>query len=507
VYASLRPPPGSRDDMPTHQPTLAASGLLAAILAVLPANRAQGASSAAPARSGIPLDDGSSVLYSTVEPFIGDLAAIWRRGELRVLVPYSHTEFFVSSGRPGGYVYEMMIHAQDWLNGRRPRGAAKLVMVFVPTAVERLLPDLLAGRGDVSAGLISVTPERSRLVSFTRPLVSSVSEVVLRHKDATAIGSPADLAGRTVHVLPGSSELEHLRELNRGLSAAGRPSVEIAELPPTASREDLIEMVEAGVFSYAVTDGFLAELWARVLPNLRVDEAARIATGGEIAWAVRPENPELLAALDAFVLQRSKEARVTSAVIFQRYFENARALRTAIGREHAAKLRDFASLFQEAGRKYGFDWLLLGAQALQESRFDPRARNPSGAVGLMQVLPSTALAMGYPDSRTPRSNVLAGAAYLDHLRQGFAAEAGVDPADHIYFALASYNAGPRAVREFRARAKLMGLDPARWFGNVEVAAQHVVGDETVLYVANIARYYLAYRLSPTLVAPDSPPSP
>ena len=449
------------------------------------------------------LDDGSSVLYSTVAPFTGDLSDIWNRGEIRVLVPYSHSEFFVSKGRPGGYVYELMMHFQDWLNEGRPKNSAKLVTVFVPTPSERLVPDLIAGRGDIVAGLVLIIPERERAVSFSHPLIENVTQVVVRHKDAPAIATPEDLAGKTVHVLVGSSEAKHLRELNQRLAALGRPAVQWVKLPPAASREDLLRMVQAGMFEYAIIDGFVAELWGRVLQNLRVDEGAVVARGGEIAWAVRPGNPALLASVNSFVTQRSKEARLNAAVIFQRYYENARQLQSALGRSQAAKLKDYEAFFREAGDKYGFDWLLLGAQALQESQFDPEAKSRSGAVGLMQLLPKTAEEMGYPDSHIPRSNVLAGAAYLNHLRLNYFPDAGPDPAEKIYFALASYNAGPHLIRDLRARAKQMGLDPARWFGNVEVAVQHLIGDETVLYVANISRYYLAYRLSPEVAAPPA----
>ena len=460
---------------------------------------AVGPSAAAAAR----LDDGSSVLYATLEPFRGDLPEVWRRGELRVLVPYSHTEFFVSRGRPAGYVYEMMMRLQDFLNEGRPKDAARLSLVFVPTAVGRLVPDLLAGRGDVAAGLITVTPERQREVAFSTAIIAGVDEVVVRHKDAAAVAAPEDLAGKAVHVLAGSSAAEHLRALGRSLEAQGRPAVQVVEVPPPASREDLLEMVDSGMAPYTIADGFLAELWAHVLGNLRVEEGAAVARGGAIAWAVRPGNPELLTALDRFASQRSKDARVASAVIFRRYFENARALKRAVGPEQTAKLREYAALFQEAGDRYGFDWLLLGAQALQESQFDPAARNPSGALGLMQVLPRTGQQMGFPDVQPPRPNVLAGAAYLNHLRVSYFADA--DPAERIYFSLASYNAGPGTVRDLRARAERMGLDPRRWFGNVEVVAQHFIGDETVEYVTNISRYYLAYRLTPGVPARPAAP--
>ncbi|HVP68358.1 MAG TPA: transporter substrate-binding domain-containing protein [Anaeromyxobacteraceae bacterium] len=451
------------------------------------------------------LDDGSSLLSRTLEPFTGDLPEIWRRGQLRVLVPYSHTEFFVSKGRPGGYDYEMALRFQQYLNARRPKDAAALSIVFAPTPVEQVLPDLLAGKGDVAAGLVMVTPMRRQVVAFAQPHITGLDQVVVRHKAAAPIRSLEELSGRPVHVLAGSSHAERLKSLNERLSAGGREPAQVLELAAPASPEDVLHMVSAGIFQYAISDGFVAQEWSQVLPGLVVEATARVSSGDEVAWAVRPANRELLAALNGYVSQHSHEARVTAAVLFRKYYQSRKPVLNPIGPEHITRVRDLSPFFREAGEKYGFDWLLLCAQALQESQFDPRARNRSGAVGLMQVLPNTAQQMGYPDVESPRMNVLAGAAYLNHLRQVYFAEDGLDPAEKIYFSLAAYNAGPHVVRELRARARHLGLDPARWFGHVEVVAQHVIGDETVDYVANISRYYLAYRLSDSQREVDAGP--
>jgi len=479
---------------------------LAAILAATPPGPGTSPAATAPPAPGdapaaVPLDDGTSLLSRTLEPFHGDLPEIWRRAQLRVLVPYSHTEFYVSRGKPGGYDYEMALRFQEWLNQRRPREAATLSIIFAPTPVEELLPDLLAGKGDIAAGLLTVTPERQREVAFARPRITKVDQVIVRHRDAEPLQSPDELSGRAVHVLAGSSQAEHLRALSDRLVARGRAPVRVVELPSPASREDLLHMLDAGTFSYAAMDRFLAEAWSQVFTEVKVEEAVKIATDGQIAWALRPGNPALLAAVNGFVSQRSKEAQATSAVIFRRYYQSGKRLLNAVGPSQLEQLRDLATLFREAGDRYGFDWLLLGAQALQESQFDRKARNPSGAVGLMQVLPRTGEQMGYPDVESPRSNVLAGAAYMNYLRQTFFEDAALDPAERIYFSLAAYNAGPHLIRDLRSRAKRMGLDPGRWFGQVEVVAQHVIGDETVEYVANINRYYLAYRLSSEVILP------
>jgi len=60
--------------------------------------------------------------------------------------------------------------------------------------------------------------------------------------------------------------------------------------------------------------------------------------------------------------------------------------------------------------------------------------------------------------------------------------------------LASYNAGPGRIRQLRRETEKRGLDPNVWFGNVERVVSERVGRETVTYVSNIYKYYVAYRL-------------
>jgi membrane-bound lytic murein transglycosylase MltF len=96
--------------------------------------------------------------------------------------------------------------------------------------------------------------------------------------------------------------------------------------------------------------------------------------------------------------------------------------------------------------------------------------------------------------RDPDRNVEAGAKYLRHLIDTYIADEGLSPRDRQLFAFAAYNAGPGNLRKFRDRAGTMGLDPNVWFGNVENAASEIVGRETVQYVSNIFKYYVAYSL-------------
>jgi membrane-bound lytic murein transglycosylase MltF len=144
---------------------------------------------------------------------------------------------------------------------------------------------------------------------------------------------------------------------------------------------------------------------------------------------------------------------------------------------------------------------LLAAQGYQESELDQNKTSPRGAVGVMQLLPKTAADknVGVPDiESSAERNIHAGAKYLRHLIMTYIDDAAVDERNRVLFAFAAYNAGPGNLRKFRARAKALGLDPNVWFGNVENGAAATVGRETVQYVSNIYKYYVAYVLAAEL---------
>jgi membrane-bound lytic murein transglycosylase MltF len=346
----------------------------------------------------------------------------------------------------------------------------------------------------VAAGLLTVTEARSRLVDFSRPYVEHVEQVLVSRRDAPPVDNPRDLSGKRVHVPRGSSTVEGLRRLSGELAAQGLGPVQVVEVPG-ASYEDLLEMVAAGMFEHTVTDDFLADLWARAHPSIRIDAGVSLRADGDLAWAVRKDSPLLRSALDDLGRHRSSRSNRDSAESVRRYTRDPKRLQNALSPTFTAQRKLMEKALREAADRHGFDWLLLAALAFQESRLDPDARNPSGAVGLLQVQPATGKWMGFPDVRPIRENVMAGTSYLALLRRDHFDEPAIQMEDRIHFALAAYNAGPARIAGLRRKAKTRGLDPDVWFGNVELEAYRDIGQETPRYVANIVRYYVAYRLA------------
>src|SRR4051794_40299895 len=153
------------------------------------------------------------------------------------------------------------------------------------------------------------------------------------------------------------------------------------------------------------------------------------------------------------------------------------------------------SLFRRYGERYGFDPLMLAAQGYQESQLDQAARSHVGAIGVMQIMPATGKQMNVGDIRKVESNIHAGAKYMDHLMEDYFADAHFSAGNRPLFAFASYNAGPGTISKMRREAAKRGLDPDKWFNNVELVVAEKVGIETTTYVRNIYKYYVSYKLT------------
>jgi membrane-bound lytic murein transglycosylase MltF len=428
-------------------------------------------------------------------PFTGDLDAISKRRVLRALVAPSQTDFFLDHGAIKGIQAEMLGELEKFLNADRPRSAGRIRVKYVPVAFRDLLPALESGKGDLVAAFLTQTPERAQRADFVAALRGGVSEVVVTHKDVPAPADAADLAGREVHALRDSSYVVHLESLSSGLRAAGSEPIQIVQADPRLESEDLLQLVNSGLLGITVVDDYKAKLWARVLPDIRVHHGATVADGRKVGWAIRKDSPLLAEALARFT-KRMRAGTLLGNLLFERYFADPRWAHDPTARAERDKLRRYIELFEKYGAEYGFEPLALAAQAYQESRLDHSLRSPRGAVGLMQLLPSTARDpnVGIPDIHDVENNVHAGTRYLAFLRDRYFSSPEIGAWNRAALSLAAYNAGPRKIQQARRDAARMGLDPNVWFDNVEFAVGKRVGREPVRYVANIYKYYVAYRL-------------
>ncbi|NTX08222.1 transporter substrate-binding domain-containing protein [Myxococcus sp. CA040A] len=224
-------------------------------------------------------------------PFTGDLPALRKRGVLRVLVEGTDEDFLPRQGTP---------RSQD--RALLERFAEKHGMSVEFLAMERfdqLIPSLREGRGDVIAADLTVTPERTKDLAFTRPL-ALVNEVVVGKRGAAGLPrKPEELAGRAVHVRASSTFAASLAALAKE-KASG---LTIEPVPESTDSEELAWKVSRGEVPLTVVDSHL--LAAIETYNPDVEGLFPIAEKRALAWAVRPENPALRGALDAFLVERA----------------------------------------------------------------------------------------------------------------------------------------------------------------------------------------------------------
>ena len=427
------------------------------------------------------------------KPYSGDLDGMISRRLIRAGVPFNRTFYFIDRGQQRGLSYEYLLLFEEQLNKRLGTGDLKVHVVILPMSRDALLPSLQAGKVDLVAAQLTVTPERLKLVDFSIPTRTDVNEVVVTGPGSPPIASLPDLAGKKVMVRKGSSYFASLQAYNLKLKAQGKPPVVVEVAPENLEDDDLLEMVNAGLIPVTVVDSYLADFWKQIFTDLTVHSGLSLRTGGNLAVAIRKNSPKLAAELNAFIADYGLNS-VTGRVLGKRYLQSTSYVKNAAASAERKKFTDIVGLFRKYGDRYTFDYLLMAAQGYQESRLDNDVASPVGAIGVMQLMPETGEQQHVGDVHQVDPNIHAGVKYMRFVRDRYFEDQPMDDLNKVLFTFAAYNAGPGRVRQLQHEAKSRGLNPNIWFGNVERIASERIGRETVTYVGNIYKYYLAYRL-------------
>ena len=426
-------------------------------------------------------------------PYTGDFDGMVEHRMIRAGVTFNRTHYFVDRGVQRGVAYEYLKLFEDELNKKLKTGNLKINVVFVPLPRDMLLPALVDGKVDLVAAQLTVTPERRKLVDFTTPVRENVDEIVVTGPGAPGIQSVEDLSGQEVFVRKSSSYYQSLLVLNEKLQGQGKPAVNIQAAPENLEDDDLLEMVNAGLIKIIVVDNYLAEFWKTVFPDLTLHPAVAVRTGGTLAVAIRKNSPQLAAEANAFIA-RFGLGTAFGSMMQKRYLQNTKFVKNAASDAERKKFQALVTLFKKYSDQYALDYLLMAAQGYQESTLDQNAKSPVGAIGVMQVMPDTGRELKVGDIQQLEPNIHAGVKYIRFMMDQYYKDAPMDRLNKGLFTFASYNAGPGRIRQLRREAEKRGLDPNVWFGNVERIASERIGRETVTYVSNIYKYYVAYRL-------------
>ena len=426
----------------------------------------------------------------------GDFDGMVERRVVRVLTVYGLGRYYLDGVQEKGITYELFKQFEDYINERQGKKTVRLHVVFIPVARDELISGLQEGRGDIAAAGLTITPERDEVIDFTDPITRTLSEILVTGPSAPAIGSIDELSGQQIYVRESSSYRSSLEALNRRFSEEGKDEVQIENLSEFLEDEDLLEMVDAGLLPWAVVDDYKARIWADVFDELVARDDIVFRSGGQLAWAIRENSPKLLGELNTF-LKSHRQGTLMGNILINRYIRDFDFAGKALSEDEYERFEDVISVFKKYGDQYGFDFLIVAAQGYQESRLDQSVRSHAGAVGIMQLLPSTAADanVGIPDITKAESNIHAGVKYMNFIRNRYFNDPDMDHFNKTLFALAAYNAGPARITKLRNKAAQQGYDPNRWFDNVEIIAAREIGRETVQYVANIVKYYVAYRMS------------
>jgi membrane-bound lytic murein transglycosylase MltF len=426
----------------------------------------------------------------------GDFDMMLEQRILRIGVPYSRSLYYLDQGRERGITAELAREFERWYNARERKQlkGRPLSVVLVPTTRDQLLPRLVAGRLDVAGGNLTSTLERRKQADFILPGgTSDISEILVTGPGAPPLQSIDDLSGKTVHARPGTSYYRNLERLDARFRALRRPPLDLVALPDALEDEDKLEMVNAGVLQIAVVDDWLGRIWAPTLPNVMLREDLVLRSGQQTGWAIRKDSPQMAALLQEFFEQGVK-SRGLLPVLRGQLGKRVRDLGNNTASGERDRFEQTIGLFRKYGGQYHLDPLLLSAQGYQESRLRQETRSPTGAVGVMQVMPKTGTSLKVGDVRKVEPNIHAGTKYMDQLMSAYFQDARFDEMNRTLFAFAAYNAGPGKIARMRRIAGERGLDPDVWFNNVELVTADLIGVETTTYVRNILKYYVSYRL-------------
>jgi membrane-bound lytic murein transglycosylase MltF len=439
---------------------------------------------------------GSLTLPTSFPRRTGDLDEMIKARNIRALVEINPISFFYSQGKPQGITYEALRELEKQVNGKFKTGKLQVNITFIPLRPDELGPALTQGVGDLVAQGVIITPERQEKYAFTTPIQQDVNQIIVTGPELANASSFDDLVGKDIYVNPLMVAYDNLKKISDERVKQGKPPLSIKAADKNLLDDDLIEMVNAGLFPATAVMEHKAKLWAQVLPNIRPHLQIVATSGGQLAWVLRKNNPQLKALVDDFIATHGAGTSFGNTLL-RRYLQSTKWIKNSTSSEEMKKYAALVEYFKTYSAQYNFDYLMIAAQGYQESLLDQSRRNPSGAVGVMQVIPKYAAAapINVPDVRSADKNILAGVRMLSNIEKTYFDDSAIDQVNKTLFTFAAYNAGPNRIVRLRKQAAADGLDPNKWFGNVELEVAKDIGQETVTYVSNIYKYYIAYKLS------------
>lgn len=421
---------------------------------------------------------------------VRDLPQVRSSGVLRVLVNQSRNSSGEVNGQPIGVEYRRLRAFEQYLN-RTAKGNRNLRLEIVPKAKDQLIAALQRGEGDLVAPGELVHLRGQGDISPSAPIMTRVPLVLVGRQGARRYQRLDQLSGRTLMLPAGSAVGAAVHKVNEQLAARKLRPIDIEWLDPSLAVEDVLEMVQAGIYPLTAVELPIAQRWARVLPKLQVQPEVAFSRDDNLSWFIRRDARLLRASVDQFLKDYRSPADQDAA--FQRVYRRLYKVHNPLGRTELGRLEKVRPVLQQYAERNDLDWLNLAAVAFKESTLNPSARGAGNATGLMQVTPAAARSVGVGNIHRLENNVQASARYLASLRRKFFSSPRLNERERMAFTLAAYNMGPQRVQQLRAEAKRRGLNPDQWFFQVERVAAEQVGMGVVSYVNSVNKYFLAFH--------------
>jgi membrane-bound lytic murein transglycosylase MltF len=420
---------------------------------------------------------------------VRDLTEIRSSRVLRVLVNQSRNSSGEVQGQAIGVEYHRLRAFEQYLNGHA-RDGQEISLKIIPKAKDQLLGALQRGEGDLVAPGELLDLQPGYAVSSSEPVASNIPLVLVGIKGERRYTRLEQLSGKTLALPTGSAAGDAISQINQKLALHKLPPIIIEWVDPSLAVEDVLEMVQGGIFHLTIVEQPIAERWGKILPKLRVDRQVLISEPGEEFWFVRREASMLRASIDRFLVGYKKPSDQDAA--FLRIYRRLYRVHYPLAKADRQRLEKLRPVLQKHADAQGMDWLNLAALAFKESGLRPTARSGGAPTGLMQITPSAAQRVGVSNIQDLDANVQAGAKYLAMIRRKFFASPKLNERERMAFVLAAYNIGPERVQGMRAEARRRGLNPNQWFFQVERVAMEQVGMGPVSYVNSVNKYYLAF---------------
>ncbi|KOH46830.1 lytic transglycosylase [Sunxiuqinia dokdonensis] len=392
-----------------------------------------------------------------------DLTRIMKSGQLRAVVDYNSTNYFIYRGKPMGFKYELLKHLAEDMGVQ--------LEISVSNNLQETFEGLQNEQYDLVAKNLTITKKRDEIIAFTLPLEQTRQVLVQRKPENwrslplhamedSLIRNQLDLAGKTVYVQKNTAYYRRMVNLSDEIGE----EIDIVQ-DSIYGVEQLVSMVANGEIDYTVCDENVAKVNQTFYPNL--DIHTPVSFPQNIAWAVRNGSDEWLEYLNNWI--RSFRKTTTYAVLYNKYFENSRSSTMASSGYHSIRdgnISPFDELIKEAANKAGMDWRFLAAMIYRESRFDPEAESWAGAYGLMQIMPETADLVRMNEYEEPEQNIRVGVRLLEWLDKNLKPDVP-DSTQRMKFVLAAYNVGLGHVKDAQRLAEKYDKNPEIWDDNVD----------------------------------------